>query len=69
MKLTHLRASQNSEANVAGPELSRTGVPCTECGKLGASAQDEADHNTGSCHCPTACTLCWREWWLDRCQA
>lgn len=49
-------------------ELKRTGVICDQCGKPGASAQDEADHNTGDCHCTHSRTLCWREWWLDRCQ-
>ncbi len=48
-------------------KLKHTGIICTNCNKLGASAQEEADHNTGECHCATAKNLCWKEWW-GKCQ-
>ena len=49
-------------------KLTLTGIVCSVCGKPGASSQDEADHNTGDCHCAQSLALCWREWWVDRCQ-
>ena len=43
--------------------LKCTGIICVHCGNPGASAEEEADHNTGDCGCPTTRALCWREWW------
>ena len=49
-------------------KLRCTDVICSVCGKPGASSQEECTHNTGDCHCTWARALCWREWWVDRCQ-
>jgi hypothetical protein len=44
------------------------GMTCEYCGKPGASQEDEGSHNTGECGCAKSKSLCWREWWLTKCQ-
>lgn len=40
---------------------------CSECNRPVATSQDEGDHNTGECGCPTARSLCWRRWSGNKC--